>query len=328
MAMASTKHKQAVRIEHAATTDPDEFSAGLSSVASGVRSRSGGGEGFRADVYAASMQRLGLFTVRIQDANVERGPSPYAAITVPVSAPLQFWRGRKGTRFRPGSAHILHTNANLDLRIGPSSGLLVATFKEQWIDDTARKLTSHHHYHDLLDDWHLDLQSSAGQSFRHFLDFIWAETCRGGQFTRTELAVREIEHTCATLLILASEAELDRQADEQSPGLARPKVEMAEEYLRAHLEEPFALDKLVEITGTSASTLLREFRKRYGMPPLQYLKSCRLEAAQRELVSTDPDGTSVTEVAMHYGFYHPGRFAGYYKQAFGELPSETLGRAH
>ena len=328
MASQSTRHKQAVRIEHATTADPDEFSAGLSSVAAGVRSRSGGGEGFRADVYAAAMKRLGLFTVRIQDARVKRGPSPYAAITVPVSAPLHFWRGHKGTRFHPSSAHILHTNANLDLRIGPASGLFVATFEEQWIDGTAWRLTSHQHYHDLLDSWHLDLQSSAGQSFRHFLDFIWAEACRGGQFTRSELAVREIENTCATLLILASETELNRQVDEQSPGLARPPVERAEEYLRAHIEEPFALDKLVEITGTSASTLLREFRKRYGMPPLQYLKNCRLEAARHELASTDPDETSVTEVAMHYGFYHLGRFAGYYKTAFGELPSETLGRTH
>jgi len=327
VALGSTRHKPAVQIEHAATTDPDEFSAGLSSVASGVRTRSGDGEGFRADVYAAAMTRLGLFTVRIQDAHVERGPSPYTAITVPVSGPLEFRRERKGTRFHPGSAHILHTNGNLDLRIGPASGLFVATFEEQWIDGTASRLTQHQHYHDLLDSWRLDLRSSTGQSFRHFLDFIWAETCRGGQFTRSDLAIREIEHTCATLLILASEEELNRQVDEQSPGTAKSAVEMAEEYLRAHIEEPFALDKLIEITGTSASTLLRDFRKRYGMPPLQYLKNCRLEAARRELASTDPDGTSVTEVAMHYGFYHLGRFAGYYRSAFGELPSETLGRS-
>jgi transcriptional regulator GlxA family with amidase domain len=103
---------------------------------------------------------------------------------------------------------------------------------------------------------------------------------------------------------------------------------MAEEYLRAHIDEPFALDKLIEITGSSASTLLRDFRKRYGMPPLQYLKNCRLEAARGELESSVPGETSVTEVATRYGFYHLGRFAGYYKTTFGELPSETLHCAH
>lgn len=77
-----------------------------------------------------------------------------------------------------------------------------------------------------------------------------------------------------------------------------------------------------------ATSLLREFRKRSRIPPLQYFKNCRLEAARRELACAEREETSVTNVAMRYGFYHLGRFAGYYKHAFGELPSETLGRSH
>ena len=34
----------------------------------------------------------------------------------------------------------------------------------------------------------------------------------------------------------------------------------------------------------------------------------------------------MTLVAMRYGFGHQGRFAATYRDAFGELPSETLAR--
>ena len=50
------------------------------------------------------------------------------------------------------------------------------------------------------------------------------------------------------------------------------------------------------------------------------------EAVQRALLVADPLRTTVTEVAMHFGFFHLGQFARDYRQAFQELPSETLRR--
>ena len=38
-------------------------------------------------------------------------------------------------------------------------------------------------------------------------------------------------------------------------------------------------------------------------------------------------GTTVTDVALRYGFANPGRFAGQYRRAFGVSPAETLRKA-
>jgi transcriptional regulator GlxA family with amidase domain len=51
-----------------------------------------------------------------------------------------------------------------------------------------------------------------------------------------------------------------------------------------------------------------------------------MERAREMLVAADPDA-SVTDVALACGFAHFGRFAGAYRERFGETPSETLHRA-
>jgi transcriptional regulator GlxA family with amidase domain len=56
-----------------------------------------------------------------------------------------------------------------------------------------------------------------------------------------------------------------------------------------------------------------------------FLKQRRLEAAREALEMAEPECTSVTGVALRYGFGNPGRFAAEYHKAFGEYPSETLG---
>jgi AraC-like DNA-binding protein len=54
------------------------------------------------------------------------------------------------------------------------------------------------------------------------------------------------------------------------------------------------------------------------------ITSQRLQAVRQALGARGAARTTVTAIAMDYGFFELGRFAGQYKAAFGESPSQTL----
>ncbi|MDO6748634.1 AraC family transcriptional regulator [Gilvimarinus sp. 1_MG-2023] len=99
---------------------------------------------------------------------------------------------------------------------------------------------------------------------------------------------------------------------------------------RNYIEECFGLDIIPSISdictvvGVSERSLQYAFRSYVNMSPLAYLRSCRLSRVRSALRASDASSTTVTAVAMHFGFLHLGRFARDYKQVFGELPSLTL----
>ncbi len=78
--------------------------------------------------------------------------------------------------------------------------------------------------------------------------------------------------------------------------------------------------------GTSNRTLNICCNETLGMSPYRFLKLRQLQLVRRALRLADPTATTVTMIATDHGFWDLGRFAGTYRQLFGELPSETLRR--
>ncbi|MGP9799525.1 helix-turn-helix domain-containing protein [Rheinheimera sp. NSM] len=99
---------------------------------------------------------------------------------------------------------------------------------------------------------------------------------------------------------------------------------------RVYITECFVLDIIPTISaiciavGVSERSLQYAFRAYVNMSPLAYLRSCRLSRVRSMLNIADPKITTVTAIAMRFGFFHLGRFALDYKLAFGESPSVTL----
>ena len=96
-------------------------------------------------------------------------------------------------------------------------------------------------------------------------------------------------------------------------------------FVESRHESVTALE-LAVATGVSQRTLEYAFRDQLGMTPAAYLRLHRLNAAHRELSEADPGMSTVTRIALNWGFNHPGRFSLAHRKLFGENPAEVLRR--
>ncbi len=97
-----------------------------------------------------------------------------------------------------------------------------------------------------------------------------------------------------------------------------------EAWLAQHALSRVPLAELARRAGRSMRSLQRACAK-LGYTPQTYLHSVRLDRA-REMLLAPGEMLTVAEVAETVGYPHLGRFAGYYAERFGELPSDTLTR--
>jgi AraC-like DNA-binding protein len=97
----------------------------------------------------------------------------------------------------------------------------------------------------------------------------------------------------------------------------------ARRYILDRLEDPPSVRELCRVSGANYATLERGFKETYGLSPRAHLKALRLAQVRRHLRNPDKT-TTVTGVALRWGFFELGRFAGEYRRRFGESPIETL----
>jgi AraC family ethanolamine operon transcriptional activator len=86
---------------------------------------------------------------------------------------------------------------------------------------------------------------------------------------------------------------------------------------------PLYSKAMASCLGTSVRTLQAASQRVNGMSLHRYLRLKRLSAVRRELIT---GRTTVKAAAFSNGFWHLGDFSRAYKEAFGELPSETRER--
>jgi transcriptional regulator GlxA family with amidase domain len=96
-------------------------------------------------------------------------------------------------------------------------------------------------------------------------------------------------------------------------------------YIDDHAHEDISVAEIAAAANVTIRALQHAFRKHRGTTPMGYLRMARLRHAHRELLAADPaNGVTVTQVAARWGFFHPGRFARYYRDSFGCAPYQTL----
>lgn len=118
----------------------------------------------------------------------------------------------------------------------------------------------------------------------------------------------------------------DEAAAVRGTEVAASRMADLEAWIEANLEAPISIGRLCAVAGVGERALQKSFESRRGMSPMRFVTERRLAEAHRQLTHAHPRD-DVTHVAVRLGFFHTGRFAALYRQAFGESPSQSLRRA-
>lgn len=100
-------------------------------------------------------------------------------------------------------------------------------------------------------------------------------------------------------------------------------VRRARAYVQEHLAEPISLDAIARAAYASRRTLYRAFAEILNDTPQSYVRRLRLHRIRHDLASDAERTCTIALVATHWGMSELGRMSGWYRELFGERPSET-----
>ena len=105
----------------------------------------------------------------------------------------------------------------------------------------------------------------------------------------------------------------------------RRQVRQVEEYIATHWNAPFDIEEIASLTGMSARSIYRAFKRTRGYSPKAFARQRRLQQA-RLLLEEDPRDQNVTSVAFACGYTDASHFSREFSKAYGEAPSAILAR--
>lgn len=101
-------------------------------------------------------------------------------------------------------------------------------------------------------------------------------------------------------------------------------VERARTYIQEHLCEPMSVDEIAAAAYTSRRTLFRAFLDVLDDTPHNYVRRLRLHRIRHDLASEAEKACTIALIANQWGISDLGRMSGWYRELFGERPSDTV----
>lgn len=167
----------------------------------------------------------------------------------------------------------------------------------------------------------LDLTSTGGQLVLNLIEYLKLLVVNEPKSIKNPLVTSTLqEHVIST--VLDSLPHNYKDAGGVAADCAVPKsVRRAEDYMRAHADQPVTVEELARYAGCSERALHNAFRSFRQLSPMSVLRDIRLEGAHDDFKSGE--GT-ITDIVFKWGFSNPGRFSKLYAEKFGCKPSQTL----
>jgi AraC-like DNA-binding protein len=102
------------------------------------------------------------------------------------------------------------------------------------------------------------------------------------------------------------------------PKKGSARLQLIDEYIKTHMDEPVMLEKLAKLAGLSLSHFKSWFKEETGTTPLDYVMRHKIRKAQELL---EKNQMSITSIAFETGFQNSQYFASVFRKFTGESPS-------
>lgn len=110
-----------------------------------------------------------------------------------------------------------------------------------------------------------------------------------------------------------------REKEAKNHDTTQAPVAAAKRYINEHAYSPITIEQVANNVGFSVSHLRNLFKKTYGMPPIKYLNSVRIQHA-KELLSSD--FFTLEEISSACGFSNVYYFSRVFKEYTGISPGQ------
>jgi AraC-like DNA-binding protein len=161
------------------------------------------------------------------------------------------------------------------------------------------------------------------QIWHRTLSYLWSS--EEGTLALPSAAKAAFDEYLLTLLLHHHPHNFSEEMTQATPTPVPGLVRRAERFMTDNADTPITVSDVADHLGVSVRSLQAGFHKWRETTPTAFLRRLRLQLVRDQLLRSGQE-TTVTTVALRYGFAHLGRFSAHYRRAFGEEPSLTLRR--
>jgi AraC-like DNA-binding protein len=272
----------------------------------------------------ATLKRVSLNFMRI-GPSVDVAPGAlehFFLVQVPIRGAVHISLGSEQIRCEGNTAAVISPGERLSLRWSDNCAQLILQIPGETMQARLAERIGFRRRPALRFQPAFDLGGPAGREWRRLLDLAVRAIDEDGMLAHDPLCA-DLEDLLLSALLGAQPHNYSEDVRNERDGPAPYYVLRAERQMREHLALPLDVAQLAKAAGVSARTLHEGFRRFRAATPMDRLTALRLAAARRRMLAAET-GTTVGQVAADAGFLQFGRFARTYREAFGELPSQTL----
>ena len=225
---------------------------------------------------------------------------------------------------RIGNALVHPPRQDLTLRLRPQRALFAA-FEESVVSAALRSRTRCERA--LCGQTEIQTDQGPGRALLSFFGWLANEIdTQSAYLIKSPKSLAAIDHTLTELFADALVSDDGGPATGKLNHVAEFRLRQIEDWIAAHIGEPFGLTELADAAGVDVRSLRNAFRTYRDTTPTEYVINARLDRARSLLIGAKPD-TTITSVCIACGMFHFGRFSARYKARFGETPTQTLSKS-